>query len=82
MFPFTVFSPAGDNIDIGQLGTCGYVDGVLAGHVIGLARVVNFRSPESHAKVVPEVLDGKKFICLPISEAFADSDLGSILTHS
>lgn len=32
------------------------------------------------AKVVPEVLSGKKFICLAISEAFAGSDVMGLQT--
>ena len=55
------------NCEVGRLGTRGYVDGLLAGEVIGLPPVLNFGSPELQAKVVPEVLDGKKFICLAVS---------------
>ena len=44
--------------------------------------MLNFGSPELQAKVVPEVLDGKKFICLAISEAFAGSDVGGLQTYA
>jgi alkylation response protein AidB-like acyl-CoA dehydrogenase len=37
--------------------------------VIGLPPVLNFASDELKARVVPDVLAGKKFICLAISEA-------------
>ncbi|OSD01746.1 acyl-CoA dehydrogenase NM domain-like protein [Trametes coccinea BRFM310] len=70
------------NFEIGRLGTRGYVDGLLAGEVIGLPPVLNFGSPELQAKVVPEVLSGKKFICLAISEAFAGSDVGGLQTYA
>ncbi|KAI0723571.1 acyl-CoA dehydrogenase NM domain-like protein [Earliella scabrosa] len=70
------------NCEVGRLGTRGYVDGLLAGEVIGLPPVLNFGSPELQAKVVPEVLDGKKFICLAISEAFAGSDVGGLQTYA
>ncbi len=70
------------NFEVGRLGTRGYVDGLLAGQVIGLPPVLNFGSPELQAKVVPEVLDGKKFICLAISEAFAGSDVGGLQTYA
>ncbi|KAI0676711.1 acyl-CoA dehydrogenase NM domain-like protein [Trametes maxima] len=70
------------NFEIGRLGTRGYVDGLLAGQVIGLPPVLNFGSPELQAQVVPEVLDGKKFICLAISEAFAGSDVGGLQTYA
>ncbi|KAI0773710.1 acyl-CoA dehydrogenase NM domain-like protein [Fomes fomentarius] len=70
------------NFEVGRLGTRAYVDGLLAGEVIGLPPVLNFGSAELQAKVVPEVLDGKKFICLAISEAFAGSDVGGLQTYA
>jgi alkylation response protein AidB-like acyl-CoA dehydrogenase len=62
--------------------TClrGYGDGLLGGKVIGLPPVLNFGSEELKAKVVPEVLSGKKFICLAISEAYAGSDVMGLQT--
>ena len=67
-----------------------------AGCVIGLPPVLNFGSPELKAKVVPEVLGGKKFICLAVwqflfcytkliisvqvSEAHAGSDVFGLQT--
>jgi alkylation response protein AidB-like acyl-CoA dehydrogenase len=68
------------NLELARCGTRGYVDGLLAGGVIGLPPVLNFGSPELQAKVVPEVLSGKKFICLAVSEAFAGSDVGGLQT--
>ncbi|POW00651.1 hypothetical protein PSTT_13001 [Puccinia striiformis] len=56
----------------------GYLDGLLAGMVIGLPPVLNFGTPELKAKIVPEVLSGKKYIALAISEAFAGSDVAGI----
>ena len=50
------------------------------GGVIGLPPVLNFGSPETQAKVVPEVLQGRKVICLAISEAFAGSDVSGLQT--
>jgi alkylation response protein AidB-like acyl-CoA dehydrogenase len=58
------------------------MDGLLAGGVIGLPPVLNFGSPELQAKIVPDVLSGKKFICLAISEAFAGSDVGGMQTYA
>ncbi|KAI0318100.1 acyl-CoA dehydrogenase [Amylostereum chailletii] len=66
--------------EIARCGTRGYMDGILAGGVIGLPPVLNFGSPELQAKIVPDVLAGKKFICLAISEAFAGSDVGGMET--
>jgi alkylation response protein AidB-like acyl-CoA dehydrogenase len=54
--------------------------GLLGGKVIGLPPVLNFGSDEIKAKVVPDVLDGKKFICLAISEAHAGSDVMGLQT--
>ncbi|KAH7912807.1 acyl-CoA dehydrogenase/oxidase [Hygrophoropsis aurantiaca] len=58
----------------------GYGDGIQAGSVIGLPPVMNFGSPELKARIVPEVLSGKKFISLAISEAFAGSDVSGLKT--
>ena len=52
----------------------------MSGSVIGLPPVLNFGLPEIKAKVVPEVLGGKKLICLAISEAFAGSDVAGLRT--
>lgn len=54
--------------------------GLLGGKVIGLPPVLNFGSEELKARVVPEVLEGKKFICLAISEAHAGSDVMGLQT--
>jgi alkylation response protein AidB-like acyl-CoA dehydrogenase len=48
--------------------------------VIGLPPVLNFGSDALKAKVVPEVLSAKKFICLAISEAQAGSDVLGLQT--
>ncbi len=66
--------------EYGRLGTRGSMDGLLSGGVIGLPPVLNFGSEEIQAKIVPEVLSGKKFICLAISEAFAGSDVAGLQT--
>jgi len=48
--------------------------------VIGLPPILNYGSPALKAKVVPEVLQAKKFICLAVSEPFAGSDVGGLRT--
>jgi alkylation response protein AidB-like acyl-CoA dehydrogenase len=58
------------------------MDGILAGGVIGIPPVLNYGSPEIQAKVVPELLSGKKFIALAISEAFAGSDVAGLQTEA
>lgn len=42
--------------------------------------MLNFGSPELKARIVPDVLAGKKFISLAISEPFAGSDVGGLKT--
>ncbi|KAI0072748.1 acyl-CoA dehydrogenase [Panus rudis PR-1116 ss-1] len=66
--------------EIVRCGARGYGDGILGGCVIGLPPVLNFGSQELKAKIVPEVLSGKKFICLAISEAHAGSDVFGLQT--
>jgi alkylation response protein AidB-like acyl-CoA dehydrogenase len=52
----------------------------LNGLVIALPPVLNFGSPELQVNVVPDVLSGKKYIALAISEAFAGSDVSGLQT--
>ncbi|KAJ7762741.1 acyl-CoA dehydrogenase/oxidase [Mycena maculata] len=68
------------NTELARFGGRGFVDGLLAGATIGLPPVLNYGSPELQARVVPEVLSGKKYLALAISEAFAGSDVGGIQT--
>ncbi|KIP05009.1 hypothetical protein PHLGIDRAFT_92667 [Phlebiopsis gigantea 11061_1 CR5-6] len=68
------------NQEITRCGARGYGDGLNSGCVIGLPPVLNFGSPELKSKIVPEVLGGKKFICLAISEAHAGSDVFGLQT--
>lgn len=70
------------NQELARTSTRGYVDGLLAGGVIGLPPVLNYGSPELRARIVPEVLSGSKFIALAISEAFAGSDVGGLQTEA
>ncbi|RXW21046.1 hypothetical protein EST38_g4814 [Candolleomyces aberdarensis] len=66
--------------EFARSGCRGYGDGLMSGSVIGLPPVLNFGSDEIKAKVVPDVLSGKKLICLAISEAFAGSDVSGLRT--
>ena len=68
------------NTEISRFGTRGVVDGLINGGVIGLPPVWNYGSAELQAQVVPEVLSGKKYIALAISEAFAGSDVSGLQT--
>ncbi|TCD69249.1 hypothetical protein EIP91_008352 [Steccherinum ochraceum] len=66
--------------ELARVHARGYNDGLAGGSCIGLPPVLNFGRPEIQQRVVPEVLDGKKFICLAISEAFAGSDVQGLRT--
>ncbi|KAH8099997.1 acyl-CoA dehydrogenase [Cristinia sonorae] len=63
-----------------RINARGYQDGFGSGSVIGLPPILNFASPALRDKIVPEVLSGKKFIALAISEAFAGSDVQGLRT--
>ncbi|KAI0690637.1 peroxisomal acyl-CoA-dehydrogenase [Cytidiella melzeri] len=60
----------------------GYGDGLNGGTVIGLPAVLNFGNAELKARVADEVLSGKKFMSLAISEAFAGSDVQGLKTSA
>ncbi|KAL5488375.1 hypothetical protein ACEPAI_6483 [Sanghuangporus weigelae] len=66
------------SFEYGRLGLRGAMDGLLSGGVIGLPPVLNYGSPELQARIVPDVLAGRKLICLAVSEAFAGSDVGGM----
>ncbi|KAF5390460.1 hypothetical protein D9757_005234 [Collybiopsis confluens] len=68
------------NIELSRFGTRGFVDGMLNGAVIALPPIWNYGSPELQTKIVPEILSGKKYIALAISEAFAGSDVSGLQT--
>jgi alkylation response protein AidB-like acyl-CoA dehydrogenase len=54
--------------------------GLLGGTVIGLPPVLNFGSEALKARIVPDILAGKKVICLAVSEAHAGSDVLGLQT--
>lgn len=56
------------------------MDGLLNGGVIALPPILNFGSPEIQSRYVPEILGGKKYIALAITEAFAGSDVAGVQT--
>lgn len=59
----------------------GFQDGALAGMVIGLPCVMHYMKDERRRKaIMDEVLGGKKYMCLAITEAFAGSDVAGLRT--
>ena len=63
-----------------RVGARGYGDGLLGGMVIGLPPVLNFGNKALQERIVPDILKGKKFISLAISEAYAGSDVSNLKT--
>ncbi|KAI9260225.1 acyl-CoA dehydrogenase/oxidase [Sporodiniella umbellata] len=63
-----------------RLSAPSFSDGISSGYSIGLPPIFNFGSPELKARVVPEVLLGKKRISLAITEPYAGSDVSRIRT--
>ena len=62
-----------------RLGVPGYIDGLGAGMIIGLPPVIRFAKDRALAqRVGTEVLQGKKRICLAITDPGAGSDVANI----
>ncbi|KAI8327085.1 acyl-CoA dehydrogenase/oxidase [Blakeslea trispora] len=62
--------------------TPGFNSGLMGGLNISLPIVVNFGRPELKAKVVPEVLSGRKRIVLAVTEPYIGSDVANITTSA
>ncbi|GLB40181.1 putative acyl-CoA dehydrogenase, C-terminal domain [Lyophyllum shimeji] len=60
--------------ELARIHARGYSDGLGGGIFIGLPPVLNFGKPALRDQIAREVLEGNKFICLAITEAFAGSD--------
>ena len=56
----------------------GFADGFQGGMVIGLPPILNYANDKLKKEIVPEVLAGRKYISLAISEAFAGSDVAGL----
>lgn len=68
------------SIEMCRFGTRGVTDGLLNGGVIALPPIINYGHPDLQAEIIPDVLAGKKFIALAITEAFAGSDVSGLQT--
>ncbi|KAG0170056.1 hypothetical protein DFQ28_002596 [Apophysomyces sp. BC1034] len=66
--------------EMARWGVRGTDDGVIGGMVISIPTVLNFGSSDLKKKVVPEVLSGRKRMCLAITEPYAGSDVARIRT--
>ncbi|KAI5818054.1 acyl-CoA dehydrogenase/oxidase [Pyronema omphalodes] len=61
-----------------RTGSGGFIWNIIGGYAIGLPPVLKFGSPELRQKVLPDVIQGKKRICLAITEPDAGSDVANI----
>ncbi|KAJ3078933.1 hypothetical protein HK102_004130, partial [Quaeritorhiza haematococci] len=61
-----------------RIGIPSFADGLGAGMVIGLPPVLAYGPKPMQQKVIPDVLSGRKQICLAISEPTAGSDVANI----
>jgi len=63
-----------------NIGCFQYVSGLIAGYSIGIPPLVHFGTPLQIERLVPPIVRGEKKICLAISEPYAGSDVGNIIT--
>ncbi|KAI9591481.1 acyl-CoA dehydrogenase/oxidase [Syncephalis fuscata] len=64
--------------EICRCGSGGVLWGICGGFGIGLPPVLLFASNELKQRIVPDVLAGRKVICLAITEPYAGSDVANI----
>eukprot|EP00240_Pyramimonas_obovata_P002298 CAMPEP_0118924594 /NCGR_PEP_ID=MMETSP1169-20130426/2660_1 /TAXON_ID=36882 /ORGANISM="Pyramimonas obovata, Strain CCMP722" /LENGTH=522 /DNA_ID=CAMNT_0006865721 /DNA_START=158 /DNA_END=1726 /DNA_ORIENTATION=- len=76
---FTYFHEMIVHEELSRLGCPGLIDGLGAGMIIGLPPVIRFAKDRALAqRVGTEVLQGKKRICLAITDPGAGSDVANI----
>ncbi|KAI8139053.1 acyl-CoA dehydrogenase/oxidase [Fennellomyces sp. T-0311] len=68
--------------ELSRCGSGGITWGLLGGMAIGLPPVFLFGSEYLQKRIVPDVLAGKKFICLAITEPSGGSDVANLLTEA
>eukprot|EP01111_Echinosteliopsis_oligospora_P014815 TRINITY_DN5681_c1_g2_i1.p1 TRINITY_DN5681_c1_g2~~TRINITY_DN5681_c1_g2_i1.p1 ORF type:complete len:595 (+),score=210.74 TRINITY_DN5681_c1_g2_i1:29-1813(+) len=66
--------------EFGRIGAGGVIGALFGGLSIGLPPVMHFGSPSLKDKVCTECLQGKKIICLAITEPEAGSDVANLTT--
>lgn len=65
-----------------RCGSAGVVWGLTTGLAIGGPPFLHFGKPEVRKRVMPDILAGKKFICLAITEPNTGSDTASLTTSA
>lgn len=64
--------------ELNRCGSLGTLQGLAGGLQIGTPPIYNFGSQELQDRVLPEILSGKKRICLAITEPEAGSDVKNL----
>ena len=77
---FNHFHELGAVQELYRIGSGGVSDGLGVGATIGLPPVIYFGRKELKARIAPEVLNGRRRICLAISEPIAGSDVAGLTT--
>jgi alkylation response protein AidB-like acyl-CoA dehydrogenase len=75
---FTHFHELATIQELYSLGSGGVSDGLGVGATIGLPPVIYFGQKELKKRIVPQVLAGRKRICLAITEPGAGSDVANV----
>ena len=68
--------------ELARCGSGGVLWGLIGGLGIGLPPVIHFGSEAIQKKVVPDCLNGRKNICLAITEPSAGSDVANLKTEA
>ncbi|KAF9927815.1 hypothetical protein FBU30_002860 [Linnemannia zychae] len=66
--------------ELSRCASGGVLWGILGGLGIGLPPIIKYGSEELKRRIVPEVLAGRKTICLAITEPQAGSDVANLTT--
>jgi alkylation response protein AidB-like acyl-CoA dehydrogenase/predicted heme/steroid binding protein len=66
--------------ELSRCGSGGVVWGICGGLAIGLPPLLHFASQQLKERVVPDVLMGKKVICLCVTEPSGGSDVANLTT--
>ncbi len=68
--------------ELARCGSGGVLWGLIGGLGIGLPPVIHFGSEELKKRIVPDCINGRKNICLAITEPYAGSDVANIKTEA
>ncbi|KAJ3130039.1 hypothetical protein HK098_006751 [Nowakowskiella sp. JEL0407] len=70
------------NDEIGRTGSAGVIWGITSGFSIGLPPLLHFGSEDIKKRIAKDVVNGRKRICLAITEPYAGSDVAGLKTEA